>query len=68
MNMKHGIPGEDRPLPSEVQQLFLSYRDASTEIDAGANFMPGLWPGSTPADGLPIALDGWQAHSSLRPL
>ena len=41
--MKQGMPGEDRPLPGEVQELFRSYRESLTDIDASTTFMPGLW-------------------------
>lgn len=43
MNMKQMMPGDDRPLPGEVRELFSSYRESLADIDASANFMPGLW-------------------------
>jgi hypothetical protein len=43
MNMKEMIPGDDRPLPGEVRELFHSYRESFPEMDGGASFMPGLW-------------------------
>jgi hypothetical protein len=43
MNMKSVVPGDDRPLPGEVRELFRSYRDSFDGIDGSANFMPGLW-------------------------
>ena len=43
MNFKSTVPGDDRPLPGEVRELFRSYRDSLDGIDASANFMPGLW-------------------------
>jgi hypothetical protein len=43
MNIKPIVPGEDRPLPGEVQELFRSYRDSFEEVDGSVNFMPGLW-------------------------
>ena len=43
MNMRQGIRGDDEPLPVELQELFHSYRDSLSGIDASANFMPGLW-------------------------
>ncbi len=43
MNMKQRVPGDDRPLPNEVQQLFGSYRESLAEIDTSPNFMPTLW-------------------------
>jgi hypothetical protein len=43
MNMKEMIPGDDRPLSGEVRELFRSYRESLSEIDASANFMPALW-------------------------
>ncbi len=43
MNFKSTVPGEDRPLPGEVGELFRSYRESFDGIDGSANFMPGLW-------------------------
>jgi hypothetical protein len=43
MNFRSTVPGDDRPLPGEVRELFGSYRDSFDEIDGSANFMPGLW-------------------------
>ena len=43
MNMRQGMAGDDQPLPVELQELFHSYRESMTGIDASANFMPGLW-------------------------
>ena len=43
MNFKTTVPGDDRPLPGEIQDLFRSYRDSFNAIDGSANFMPGLW-------------------------
>jgi hypothetical protein len=41
--MRPIVPGDDRPLPGEVCELFRSYRDSFDGIDGSANFMPGLW-------------------------
>jgi hypothetical protein len=41
--MRPIIPGDDRPLPGEVAELFRSYRDSLEGIDGSPNFMPGLW-------------------------
>ena len=43
MNNRSIVPGDERPLPGEVQELFRSYRDSFEGIDGSANFMPGLW-------------------------
>src|SRR5688572_9284577 len=43
MTMKQRIPGDDQPLPGELQELFHSYRESMTGIEASANFMPALW-------------------------
>jgi hypothetical protein len=43
MNNRSIVPGDDRPLRGDVQELFRSYRDSFEGIDGSANFMPGLW-------------------------
>ena len=43
MNFKTTVPGDDRPLPGEIQDLFRSYGSSFNAIDGSANFMPGLW-------------------------
>jgi len=37
------MAGDDQPLPVELQELFHSYRESITDIDASSNFTPGLW-------------------------
>jgi hypothetical protein len=43
MNFRSTIPGDDRPLPGEVRELFRTYRGSFDEMDGSANFMPALW-------------------------
>jgi hypothetical protein len=43
MNMNPMLPGDDRPLPGDLQELLRSYRDSFDGIDASTGFMPGLW-------------------------
>jgi hypothetical protein len=33
----------NQELPPELRQWFLAYRDAVPQVDAGPDFMPGLW-------------------------
>jgi len=43
MTMKEMLPGDERPLPGEIRELFHAYRESLPDMDASAGFMPGLW-------------------------
>lgn len=34
---------DEQILPADIQALFVGYRDAFPDLEAGAGFMPGLW-------------------------
>jgi hypothetical protein len=37
------MPMKDDQFPPELESLFASYRGVYSDLDAGRNFMPGVW-------------------------